>query len=315
MPDGPTHSQRFLRARRKERILGLVEVAVPFAGAGAAVLLLWRRGVHPLDLWLLAGMYSLTLIGIGVGFHRYFSHRSFETSLPVKILLAVVGSMAAQGPVHWWGSIHRIHHARSDQAGDPHSPNLHGPGLRGRLKGLVYAQFAWLFLHDLREGDGRRHGMDLALDPTLAAIDRVYLIWVFLGLAIPAAVGGLVTGSWAGAATGLLWGGLVRIFLVHHSFWSINSICHLYGSAPYPSRDSSRNNPWIGLVAFGDGWHNNHHMFPAAAVHGFHWWQVDVNGYVIRLLEAVGLAWEVKRPSRDQIASRRVDATTARQAG
>lgn len=293
--------ERFEKARRRERQIALLEVVVPFLGVVAAMVLLWDHAIDAMGLVLLVVMYTLTLIGIGAGFHRYFSHRSFETTEPVKVLLAIFGSMAAQGPVVYWASIHRIHHARSDKPTDPHSPHYRGSGWRGRLRGLLYSHVGWLFSHKMEEGEGRRHGGDLLLDPTIAAVDRVYLFWVFLGLALPAAVAGLWTSSWAGALSGFLWGGLVRMFLVHHSFWSINSICHLYGTTPFRTRDKSKNNAWVGILAFGDGWHNNHHAFPASPVHGLEWWQFDVNGYFIRTLEFLGLAWDLKLPTKSML--------------
>lgn len=280
-----------------ERIIAAVEVVVPLAGVVVAISLLWGRGVSGLDLALLTVMYSVTTIGIGAGFHRYFSHDSFETYGPVRAALAIAGSMAGQGPVKFWVGLHRIHHAKSDQKGDPHSPHLHGEGLAGRLRGFVYAHIGWNFAHDADSKERAWCAMSFRGDRLIRIIDKLYLFWVFLGLALPAAIGGVVTGTWWGAFTGFLWGGLVRMFLVNHTEFSINSICHLYGPRPYQSRDESRNNVWVGLLAFGDGWHNNHHKFPTSAMHGLEWWQFDLNGYLILVLEKLGLAWNVKRPS------------------
>ena len=298
-------------ASTTERVVATFEVTVPLAGFVLAVILLWGRGVSGLDLALLLGMYVITMVGIGAGFHRYFTHNSFETSTPIRIALAIAGSMAGQGPVKYWSGLHRIHHSRSDKPGDPHSPHLHGDGWWGRTRGFMYAHVGWIFFHKVESDERARCVFDLLMDPVIHRIDRFYLFWVFLGMAIPAALGGLLTGSWMGALTGLLWGGLVRMFLVNHSEFSINSICHLFGRRPYDVRDRSRNNPWVGILAFGDGWHNNHHKFPTSALHGLKWWEFDLNGRLILMLEAVGLVWNVKRPTKEMMEKAEAEVASA----
>jgi len=280
-----------------EKAIAAVEVIVPLAGVAVAVVLLWGRAVSALDLALLAVMYTITTIGIGAGFHRYFSHDSFETIKPIRAALAIAGCMAGQGPVKYWVGLHRIHHAKSDKPGDPHSPHLHGDDLSGRIRGFLYAHIGWNFQHDVDSAERAWCASSFRGDRLIRVIDRLYLFWLFVGLVLPSAIGGLATGTWTGAATGFLWGGLVRMFLVNHTEFSINSICHLFGSRPFESRDESRNNVWVGLLAFGDGWHNNHHKFPTSALHGLKWWQFDLNGYLILTLQALGLAWNVKRPA------------------
>jgi stearoyl-CoA desaturase (delta-9 desaturase) len=239
-------------------------------------------------------MYGITVIGIDVGLHRLVAHRAFQTTSAVRACLCILGSMAAQGPVLFWVAIHRRHHALSDQPGDPHSPHLEGDGLRGTLRGLWHAHTGWLFKHQLPRGAA--YITDLINDRSMRKVSRLYFLWVALGLTIPAALGWWLHGTWWGALRGFVWGGLVRIFLVQHVTWSINSICHLFGTRPFANVDHSANNAWLALLSFGESWHNNHHAFPSAAFHGFRWWQIDVAGYVIRALGWIGLAWGIKKP-------------------
>lgn len=283
-------------ATRLERRIALVVVVTPVLGLVAAIALLWGYAVGVRELVLLAVMFSVGTIGIGVGFHRLISHRSFQTSAPMRVLLVILGSFAAQGPVLYWAAIHRRHHQFSDRAGDPHSPNIRGEGFREALRGLWHAHTGWLFVHEIT--DWGRWVPDLLRDRAVFKANQGYFWWMFLGLLVPAVAGGLWTLSWTGALLGFLWGGLVRMFLGHHATWSINSITHLWGSRPYQSRDYSRNNFLIALFTFGEGWHNNHHAFPTSARHGLEWWQIDINGLVIRALELLGLVWDVTIPSR-----------------
>jgi len=282
-------------AEKFERRIAVVVVVTPFLGFIAAILLLWGHLIGGVELGILVGMYALTTIGIGVGFHRLFSHQSFQTNTAVGAMLAILGSMAAQGPVLFWAAIHRRHHAYSDRPGDPHSPHFHGEGILGMFRGLWHAHTGWLFVHEIT--DWSHWIPDLLRDRVLFKINQLYFVWVFVGLLIPAILGGVLTGTWMGAFYGLLWGGLVRIFLLHHATWSVNSITHFYGGRPFCTRDESRNNLFVALVAFGEGWHNNHHAFPNSAKHGLKWWQIDINAWVIRTLEMLGLAWDVKVPT------------------
>lgn len=283
------------RARRLERRVALATVVLPLAGVAAAVVSLWGRGIGPVELGLFLTMNALCLIGIGVGYHRLVSHGSFRTRPAIRALLAILGSMAAQGPVLYWAGIHRRHHACSDRPGDPHSPHGHGGGAAELLRGLWHSHIAWMFAHQCT--DWARYIPDLRRDSLLLRINRLYFVWIFLGLLIPAVLGGVLTGTWTGALLGFLWGGLVRMFVGQHTIWGVGSLCHLYGSHPYRTHDESRNNFWISLAALGEGWHNNHHPFPYAAVHGLRWWQLDPNGWCIRALAALGLAWDLKAPT------------------
>jgi stearoyl-CoA desaturase (delta-9 desaturase) len=282
------------------RIVTLMGVIVPLAGFVAAGLLLWGWGFSWVHLGLLLGMYFFTAIGVTVGFHRLFTHRSFETTRPVKLLFAVLGSMAVEGPVLKWVAMHRRHHQHSDGPEDPHSPHHHGEGLRGLIAGAWHAHVGWIF-----DGDPEnlsKYVPDLASDTVLRRISKTWTLWSALGLVLPAVLGGLITMSWTGALLGFIWGGLARVFLVHHLTWSINSVCHLWGTRPFRSHDESRNNVVFGILGLGEGWHNNHHAFPTSARHGLKWWQFDASYWIIRGLEAMGLAWKVKVPAAHLIA-------------
>jgi stearoyl-CoA desaturase (delta-9 desaturase) len=273
----------------------LVGATVPLAGVVVAAALAWRYGLFGwVDLGLLLGMYVATMIGVTVGFHRLFTHRSFEAVRPVQFILGVLGSMTFQGPLLEWVGRHRQHHQHSDDEGDPHSP--HAPrrcGFWGRVRAFWHAHIGWAFAPDPSDLD--RYAPDLRKSRMLRAVSALFPLWAALGLLIPVGIGYAI-GGWWGALTGFLWGGLVRVFLGHHVTWSVNSVCHLWGTRPYESGDESRNNPVVGLLAMGEGWHNNHHAFPTSARHGLRWWQIDVGYYVIRLLAWLRLAWNVKLP-------------------
>jgi stearoyl-CoA desaturase (delta-9 desaturase) len=275
-------------------LLNLIAVVVPFVGLVAAIVFVWGWGFSWVHLGLLLGMYLVTALGITVGYHRLFTHRSFETNRVVEFILAILGSMAVEGPMVKWVAMHRRHHQHSDQPDDPHSPHQQGPGLLGLIRGLWHAHLGWIFKPD--PPALARYARDLLRDRPLRVASALFPLWVVVGLLLPAVLGGLLTWSWTGALLGLVWGGLARIFLVHHVTWSVNSVCHLWGSQPYREHDHSRNNIFFGLLALGEGWHNNHHAFPTSARHGLRWWQVDVSYWFIRALALVRLAWNVKKP-------------------
>jgi stearoyl-CoA desaturase (Delta-9 desaturase) len=284
-------------------VANFLAVTLPFLGLAAAVFFLWDFGFSWVELGLLLGMYAVTALGITVGFHRLFTHRSFQTYPAVQLVLGVLGSMAVQGPLLKWVALHRRHHAHSDRPGDPHSPHLHGSGILGLLRGLWHAHLGWVFLPD--PPDLGRYVKDLRRSALLRAVSALFLVWVALGLLLPALLGGLLAGTWAGAWYGLAWGGLARVFLVHHVTWSVNSVCHLWGRRPYRSDDQSRNNFLFGVLALGEGWHNSHHAFPSSARHGLRWWELDASYYAVRALALAGLAWGVKVPTRQAQAKGR----------
>jgi stearoyl-CoA desaturase (delta-9 desaturase) len=268
---------------------------LPVLALGVVCWQLWAKALHGSDLIVFAIVYPLTGMGITVGFHRHLTHRSFKTRRGVRAVLAILGSAAVEGPVISWVADHRKHHAFADQPGDPHSPHVdHGVGLRGALKGLAHAHLGWLFVHTQR-GLKTRYAPDLLKDPIIRFVDRTFLLWVFVGLAVPFGLGWAIGGSVHSALTGLLWGGLVRMFVLHHVTYSINSLCHFFGRRSYDTDDQSRNLAWLSLLSFGESWHNNHHAYPTSARHGFARWQLDFSAGVIWVLEKLGLAWDVVR--------------------
>jgi stearoyl-CoA desaturase (delta-9 desaturase) len=282
-------------------------VLLPFLGTVGGIVLSWQFGFMGwLYLAMLIGGWLITGLGITVGFHRLLTHRSFDTYRWVKLAWMTCGALSVEGSPLVWCAVHRRHHEHSDQPGDPHSPHLHGPGVWNALRGLWYAQTGWLFTGYWSSPDLPRYVPDLLADPALVTVDRLYYLWVIASLAIPAAIGGLVTWSWQGAVLGLIWGGLVRIFITHHITWSINSVCHMFGQKEYDANDDSRNNWLCGLLGLGEGWHNSHHAFPTSARHGLAWWQLDASWLAIRGLQVVGLAWNVKLPTPGQLAAKKL---------
>jgi stearoyl-CoA desaturase (Delta-9 desaturase) len=291
---------------RAEKVANLGAVVIPFLATVAAIALLWDDLVGPADLAIAVTMYLLTAIGITVGFHRLLTHRSFQTSKPLEYAFAVLGSMAVQGPVISWVADHRKHHAHTDAEGDPHSPHVgYGGGMGSILAGLWHAHSGWLMSSQGR-ADWRRYAPDLYEDHGMRAIARNFVPLVFASLAIPALVGYAVTGTVAGAATALLWGGLVRIFFVHHVTWSVNSVCHFFGSRRFDTGDRSTNVFWLAIPSLGESWHHNHHAFPRSAVHGLRRHEVDISALFIGAMERVGLARKVVRISTERQAERTV---------
>jgi stearoyl-CoA desaturase (delta-9 desaturase) len=281
---------------RSHRIANLVVVIVPFLAFLVAIPLLWQRAIDLDDLLIMAVFYVMSALGITGGFHRLLTHRSFRTFKPVEYAFAILGSLAVEGPVITWVADHRKHHAHADEDGDPHSPHGH----RGALRGLLHAHFGWFFSEEGRAEHGR-YARDLVEDRGMRAISRAFPALVLVSLALPALLGWVVDGfRWQGALAGLLWGGFVRIFLLHHVTWSINSVCHFFGRRRFATDDQSTNVFWLALPSLGESWHHNHHTFPRSAAHGLRWWEVDVTALVIRTLKKVGLAWDVVAISPDR---------------
>jgi stearoyl-CoA desaturase (Delta-9 desaturase) len=299
-PEPLAHTESPIKATAKVAVLAVI--VIPFLGTIAAMALLWGYAFHMHHAVMLLAGYAMTAMGITIGYHRYFTHKSFECVAPVKFALGVMGSMAVEGPVMTWVSRHRRHHQHSDDHDDPHSPHHHGDGVKGVLLGALHAHMGWLFDDD--KPGLERYIPDLMASKMTRTVDKLFIFWFILSLIIPAVIGGLVMMTWMGALLGLIWGGLVRIFVVHHITWSINSVCHIWGSQDYKSHDESRNNALFGILAFGEGWHNNHHAFPASARHGLKWWQFDSSYIIIRILEKLGLAWNVKVPSEAHLAKK-----------
>jgi stearoyl-CoA desaturase (Delta-9 desaturase) len=294
---------------RAGKLVNLGAVVVPFLATLASIVLLWNSVVSWHDLALLAGMYVITALGITVGFHRMLTHRSFRTHKATEYAFATLGSMAVQGSVIAWVADHRKHHAHTDVEGDPHSPHVgHGDGVGGVLRGLWHAHTGWL-LSEHGRADWRKYAPDLYEDPGMRLINRLFVPLVLLGLALPALLGYLITGTLIGAVTGLLWGGLVRVFFVHHVTWSVNSICHFMGTRRFEVDDRSTNVFWLALPSLGESWHHNHHAFPRSAVHGLRRWELDPSALVIRAMERVGLAWNVIRIAPERQAAKVIGAS------
>ena len=290
---------------RTHKIVNLIGVALPFAALVAAIALLWNRAIGPLELGLMTGFYVITCLGVTLGYHRMFTHRAFESSRTFRTVIAILGSMAVEGSVITWVADHRKHHAFTDKEGDPHSPHLSGPGVWGALRGLWHAHIGWLF-ETVGTSDKERFAPDLVKDRALQIVDKLFFLWITLTFAIPFAIGWVIGGGLGAALTALLWGGLVRVFLLHHVTWSINSICHFFGRQRFDVADESRNVFWLAPLSMGEAWHHNHHAFPTSAFHGLRWWEklADPTGLVIVLLEKLGLVWNVVRVSPERQAQK-----------
>jgi stearoyl-CoA desaturase (Delta-9 desaturase) len=276
--------------QKLDRFLTGTVTVLPFIGLGIAGWQMWNQWLHWYDLVAFLAVYVPTGLGITVGFHRLFTHRSFKTGPITRGVLAALGSAAIEGPVVAWVADHRKHHAFSDEEGDPHSPHVDHGGLRG----LFHAHVGWLFVHDQRALK-TRYAPDLLADPVVSFVNRTFLWWVLAGFAVPFAIGYALGGTLMAGLTSLLWGGLIRMLVLHHVTYSINSLCHVFGRRDFETGDESRNLAWLALPSFGESWHNNHHAFPTSSVHGLKWWQIDTSSMVIRVLERLGLAWDVVR--------------------
>jgi stearoyl-CoA desaturase (Delta-9 desaturase) len=256
---------------------------------------MWNHELHWRDIAIFLIMYVPTGLGVTVGFHRLLTHRSFQTSSFLRGVLAVLGTMAVEGPVISWVADHRKHHTYSDRFGDPHSPHVdHGAGLRGALRGLAHAHVGWLFDHSQR-GARERFAPDLLADPVVSFVDKTFLLWSLVGFAIPFGLGVLMGGTVDAGLEGMLWGGAVRMLVLHHVTYSINSLCHFFGRRRFATDDHSRNLLWLAPLSLGEAWHNNHHAFPTSAFHGMGRRELDLSGLVITGLERVGLVWDVQR--------------------
>src|SRR5581483_5651599 len=301
-----THSATITPLHKTTNLIG---VLLPLAGVITAIVLLWNKAIGPLELGLMIGFYSLTLLGVTLGYHRMFTHRAFESSRAFRAIIAVIGSMAVEGSVITWVADHRKHHAFTDREGDPHSPQLAGPGFWGGVKGLWHAHIGWLF-ETVGTAERERFAPDLLKDRSLRVIDKTFALWVAASLGIPLAIGWIVGGFGTGL-TCLLWGGLVRVFLLHHVTWSINSVCHFFGRKRFDIEDESRNVFWLAPFSMGEAWHHNHHAFPTSAFHGLRFWEriADPTGLVIALCEKLGLVWDVVRVSPDRQAAKALPST------
>jgi stearoyl-CoA desaturase (delta-9 desaturase) len=296
---------------RVDQIANGAATVLPVLALGLVGWQLWDGLLHWQDLVILVFMVTILGLGVTVGFHRLFTHRSFRTTRPLLALFGILGSAALEGPVIEWVAYHRRHHQFSDQEGDPHSPHVgHGEGWRGALRGLFYAHVGWVVFSD-EPANEEHYAKDLLKDPLVRFIDKTFVLWALLGFALPFGLGVALTGTVYGGLTGLLWGGAVRVLVVHHITFSINSLCHFFGKRRFDVDDESRNLAWLALFTFGEAWHHNHHAFPTSARHGLHRWErlLDPSAMVIDGLERVGLAWDVVRISPERMAARTLPAT------
>jgi stearoyl-CoA desaturase (delta-9 desaturase) len=280
-------------------------VLVPFAGLGVAVWLAWGHGLGLADVLLALGFYVLTGLGVSVGFHRLLTHRSFTAARPLRIALAVAGSMSFEGDVIGWVAIHRRHHAFTDRPGDPHSPYRYGTSLAGQLRGLAHAHAGWLLRDD--PSPPARYAPDMLADPAMRMVSSGFPALCAVSLALPFAAGWVIGGTWHAALITLLWAGLVRVAVLQHVTWSVNSLCHVFGSRPFTTRRHDRaTNLWpLALVSFGESWHNMHHSDPACARHGADRGQVDISAGLIRIFEHLGWATGVRWPDPGRLAAHR----------
>ena len=277
------------------KVANLIGVVLPLIGFGFAIALLWDRMVGVRELVILGVGYVVSGLGITVGYHRLFTHRSFQTFPVVRYAFAICGQFAVQGNVVSWVANHRKHHQFADRSGDPHSPHAgRGDGLAEGIQGLWHAHTGWLFDGDAI-ADRRRYAPDLIDDRGLRIVAALFVPMVLLSVLVPGLVGWAWIGGRYGFLAGVVWGGAVRVLLLHHVTWSINSICHFWGRRRFAVRDESRNVWWLSWLSFGESWHNNHHAFPSSAFHGLHRFELDPGGWLIRALERCGLAWKVVR--------------------
>ncbi|WP_424184245.1 acyl-CoA desaturase [Actinokineospora sp. G85] len=275
-------------------------ILVPFAALVAAVPALWGWGLGWVDVALAVFFFYFTGLGITVGYHRLFTHGSFRANRALKITLAIMGSMALQGPPIVWVADHRRHHAFSDKEGDPHSPWLHGTTPLGLAKGFWHAHMGWIFEHELT--NRQRFAPDLEADPDIKRINDLFWLWTTLTLALPGILGGLITWSVWGGITAFFWAGLVRVAVLHHVTWSTNSICHMIGSRPFTSRDKAANFWPLAILSFGESWHNLHHADPTCARHGVKRGQIDTSARLIWVFEKLGWATNVRWPTPQRLA-------------
>jgi stearoyl-CoA desaturase (delta-9 desaturase) len=288
-------------------------VTIPFAALLAAIPMMWGWGLSWVDAVLFVIFYAIGGFGIGVGFHRHFTHGSFKAKRPLRIALAVAGSFAIEGGLTQWVADHRRHHQFSDMEGDPHSPWRYGESLWGLTKGLWYSHTGWLFHREM--SNRARFAPDLLTDRDMRVVDRLFPAIVAASVLLPGAIGGLVTWSWQGALSALFWAGLVRIALLHHVTWSINSVCHVYGERPFDSRDKATNFWPLAILSFGENWHNLHHADPTCARHGVLRGQIDMNARLIWIFERLGWVSDVRWPKKDRLQAKIFDANKTKLGG
>jgi stearoyl-CoA desaturase (delta-9 desaturase) len=292
-----------------EHVTVKIFVLTPIVALALAVPFAWGWGLSWLDIGIGAFFFVLSGLGVTAGYHRLFTHGSFKANRPLRIALAIAGNMSAQGPVTTWVADHRRHHAFSDRVGDPHSPWLFGTGAKALAKGFWHAHMGWLFQREVTNVD--RFAPDLAADKDIRAVDRLFPVWVLLTFLLPGLVGGLITWSVWGGVTALFWAGLVRVAVLHHVTWSVNSICHMIGERPFASRDKAANFWPLAILSFGESWHNLHHADPTCARHGVLRGQVDISARLIWIFEKLGWASNVRWPTPSRLSRISADPQTS----
>ncbi len=288
-------------------IAGLVVLGPLVGTIGATLLAVRQGGVSPWALWFFVGAYCLSTLGVTVGFHRHFAHRSFRAGPALQAAFVILGSSAAQGPLLFWVSTHRRHHQFSDTPDDPHSPHFPPSGGRGWWRGFLHGHLGWMFSPTMT--NAIRFAPDIIRDRRVFNLQQRYALWIGLTLAFPPVVTIVLTQDLLTTVEVFLWAGPVRLLLVHHASWAVGSLSHLVGARPFRTDDRSTNNWWVALFAFGEGLQNNHHAFPRAARHAFQWWEPDISGLVIQGLAALGLLTDLNRPTPEMLAARRRTAT------
>jgi stearoyl-CoA desaturase (delta-9 desaturase) len=295
---GPEDTQPTANENLDRFLTGTVTV-LPFLALFLVAWQVWGSWLHWSDLAVFFITYIPVGLGVTVGFHRLFTHRSFKAKPWVRATFAILGSAAIEGPIISWVADHRKHHAFSDKPGDPHSPHAHD----GVLRGLFHAHVGWLFIHTER-ANRQRYTPDLLKDPVIAFVDRTFVLWVVAGLAFPFGLGWLIGGSIDTALSGLLWGGAVRMLVLHHVTYSINSLCHFFGRRRFDVDDESRNLAWLSVFSFGESWHHNHHAFPTSAAHGLKWYELDISAQIIRGMKRLGWVTEITEISPERQAKK-----------
>jgi stearoyl-CoA desaturase (delta-9 desaturase) len=292
-----------------QQVLLALFLIVPFAAIAASIPVAWGWGLTLRDAVIAIAMYVITGLGVTVGYHRYLTHRSFKAKRPVRIGLAIAGSMAIEASALQWVADHRRHHRFSDKDGDPHSPWRYGTSLRALTKGFAYSHVGWLF--DWDKTDEGRYAPDLIADPDIRWVSNTFALWVTVSLLVPPLVGGLWAWSWAGALTAFFWGSLVRISLLHHVTFAINSVCHIAGRRPFRTRDHSTNVWWLAILSFGESWHNYHHAEPTSARHGVRRLEIDTSAILIKVMEKLRWVSDVRWPDTAMIRRRRIAPSPA----
>jgi stearoyl-CoA desaturase (delta-9 desaturase) len=285
-----------------DRFLVGLFVAVPLLAVLAAIPIAWGWGLGWHDIVIGFVFYVIAGLGISMGFHRHFTHSSFKAAKPLHVALAIAGSIAIEGPVLVWVADHRRHHKYSDREGDPHSPWRFGSDWKALTKGFLYAHIGWLF--NPNRTSQQKFCPDLLADAPIRRISNTFPLWAAISLLGPALIGGLWSMSLAGALTAFFWASLVRICLLHHVTWSINSVCHTFGNEDFDVRDKSRNVAWLAIPSFGESWHNLHHSDPTCARHGALEGQIDISARTIWLAEKLGWAWDVRWPEEDRLSGK-----------